>query len=146
MKRNYKFWHLLALSLLFVTSLATLTSCGDDDDPKSTVIDYYLDVEEEFLVNGSSDLADRYISPIPRMRQAIHKAYPTPDTKGNDEAVIAACDKEYEEYLEMYVGGAEHFTCLFRLVRATKSGTVVKQNEILKTYTYDINPPEPVED
>lgn len=132
----------LLIALLFVGTMVTFTSCGDDDDPKSTVIDYYLDVEEEFLINGSTDHTDRYYNPVTRMRQAIRTAYPTPDTKGNDEAVIAACDKEYEEYIAMYDGLGEHFTCLFRLVRATKSGEVVKQNEVLKTYVYDINPYE----
>lgn len=146
MKRNHKLWRVLSLSLLLVFTMAAVVACGDDDDPKGTVIDYYLDVEEEFLVNGSTDLADRYYSPVTRMRKALRQAYPTPDSKGNDDAVIAACDKEYEEYVGMYEGGAEHFTCLFRLVRATKEGTVVKQNDVLKTYTYDINAPEPAQD
>ena len=132
----------LLIALLFIGAMVTFTSCGDDDDPKSTVIDYYLDVEEEFLVNGSTDLTDRYYNPITRMRQVIRKVYPNPDSKGNDEAVIAACDREYEEFLGMYQGAEEHFTCLFRLVRATKAGGVVKQNEVLKTYVYDINPYE----
>lgn len=140
MKHHFYSCRALLIALLFVGAMVTFTSCGDDDDSKSTVIDYYLDVEEEFLVNGSTDLTDRYYNPVTRMRQVIRKVYPTPDGKGNDEAVIAACDKEYEEYISMYDGGQEHFTCLFRLVRATKTGGVVKQNEVLKTYVYDINP------
>ena len=45
---------MLALSLLLACPLVMLTSCGDDE-PKSMVIDYYLNVEEGFLVNGSID-------------------------------------------------------------------------------------------
>lgn len=133
-----KLWRGLLFSLLLVSVTTFLTSCGDDE-PDSTVIDYYLNVEEEFLINGSTDHTDRYQSPITRMRTAIQKAYPTPDSKGNDEAVIAACNKEYETYYEMYDGGSEHFTCLFHLVKAVKVKGIVKQNETLKTYNYDIN-------
>lgn len=140
-------WQMLVLAILFIGSTMTLTSCGDDD-PMSTV-DYYLNVEEEFLIDGKTDHTDRYYNPVIRMREAISKAYPNPDNKGNDEAVIAACDKEYETYVEMYTGGEEHFTCLFHLVKAVKKGDIVAGNEVLKTYSYDINPitePEEPED
>lgn len=130
--------------LLLIGSAMTLTSCGDDDGPTGTVIDYYLDVEEQFLIDGSTYRTDRYESPMTRMRDAIRAAYPEPNNVGNDDAVLAACDKEYASFVEMYSGTTVgHFTCLFHLVRATKSGTVVKQNEVLKTYVYDINPVEP---
>ena len=49
----------------------------------------------------------------------------------------------------MYTGGEEHFTCLFHLVKAVKKGDIVAGNEVLKTYSYDINPitePEEPED
>lgn len=140
MKRHFK--HSLFILALIISAMATLTSCGDDE-PNSKVIDYYLDVEEEFLVDGSTSRVDRYYNPVTRMREAIRKAYPKPDGNGNDDAVIAACDKEYETYVSFYEGGSEHFTCLFHLVRATKEGSIVKKSETLKTYTYDINPPVP---
>ncbi len=141
MKHQLKHWRGLLFSLLLVATLGGLTSCGDDE-PKSNVIDYYLDIEEEFLINGSSDLTDRYYSPIKRMREVIRKVYPTLDNKGNDNAVIQACDKEFEEYNQMYDGDSKHFTCLFHLVRAVKRGDVVMENETLRTYNYDINPVE----
>ena len=140
-KHNHlKAWQLFMLVLVCVSTAMTTTSCGKDDEPKSTVIDYYLNVEEEFLIDGSTDHTDRYYSPISRMRDAIRKAYPTPDNKGNDEAVVAACDKEYETYVSWYEGGSEHFTCLFHLVRAVKKDGIVTESETLKTYVYDINP------
>ena len=129
----------LMLSLVLVGSAMLFTSCGDDDEPQGTVIDYYLEVEEEFRVDGSTDLTDRYFSPITRMKAAIRKVYPTPNVNGNDEAVLAACDKEFEDYNNMYRGDEKHFTCLFHLIRAVKEGSVVKKSERLSTYVYDIN-------
>ena len=142
MKQLFKHWRGLVFPLLLVAIMATVSSCGNDE-PKSNVVDYYLDIEEEFLVNGSTSLTSRYYSPITRMREVIRKTYPNPDSKGNDEAIVAACDKEYEDYCTMYRSdNGDHFTCLFHLVRAVKSGDIVKQTETLRTYIYDINPKE----
>lgn len=138
MRRFFKPWHLIAITLVLAGTMFTMTSCGDDE-PKSMVVDYYVSVEEQFLVNGSTDKTDRYESPVTRMRNAIRKVYPEPNHDGNDEAVLAACDKEYETYVEMYRGISDHFTCLFHIVRAVKKGDVVKENVTLQTYVYDIN-------
>ena len=141
-RHSSKLWRGLLFSLLLVAVTVSVTSCGDDE-PQSNVVDYYLNVEEEFLINGSTAHTDRYYSPVTRMREAIKKAYPNPDNQGLDDAVIAACDKEYETYNEMYTSeGGEHFTCLFHLVRAIMVNGIVKQSETLKTYTYNINPPD----
>lgn len=139
MKLINKHWRGLLFSLMFLGFIATFTSCGNDE-PNSEVIDYYLNIEEEFLVDGSTSHTDRYYNPITRMKAAIKAAYPKPDKTGNDDAVIEACNKEYEAYQGLYVGGKEHLTCMFHLVRATKKGDIVKTNETLKTYVYDINP------
>ena len=141
MKHLLSHWRGLLFSLMVFGTITTLTSCGNDE-PESTVIDYYVSIEKEFLVNGSTSRTDRFENPITRMRTAIATAYPTPNTQGDDDAVIAACDKEYETYLSLYTGGKDHFTCLFHLVRATKKDGIVKSNETLKTYWYDINPVE----
>ena len=140
MKHQLKQWRGFLFSLLLVGAMASFTSCGNDE-PSATTIDYYLEVEEEFLVNGSSTLAERYFSPIKRMRETIRKVYPVPNDKGDDNAVIAACDAEYEEFCNMYTGeGNDHLSCQFTLNRAIKKGYVVKQREKLRTYHYDINP------
>ena len=111
MKRLLSHWRGLMLSLMVFAAFATLSSCGNDE-PDNSVIDYYLRIEEEFL-----------------------------DTQGNDEAVVAACDKEFETYQSLYAGGKEHLTCLFELVRVTKVNDIVRSNETLKVYQYNINPP-----
>jgi hypothetical protein len=144
MKRYFNPWRMMLLSLAFIAATMTLVSCGDDEP--ETVIDYYVDIEEQFLVNSSSSTTDRYISPASRMKEAIHKAYPTPNETGNDAAVIEACDKEYQDYVMMYTGRPEHFTCLLHVMRAKKVGTIVRQSEKLRTYTFDINPSSELEE
>lgn len=132
----------LSFALLLILPLMAFTSCGDDKDEPTTTIDYYLEVEEEFLVDGAVDHTDRYYSPITLTREALRKAYPEPNAQGADEAVSNACDEVYARYITMYDGKAEHLTCLYHLVRATKRGDIVKQGERLKTYSIDINPYE----
>ena len=132
-------WHVL-FAILLALPLTALTACGDDDEP-TTSIDYYLEVEEEFLVDGAVDHTDRYYSPVVLMKEAIRNVYPKPNAQGTDDVVINACDELYQRYIGMYDGKAEHLTCLFHLVRATKSGDIVKQGERLRTYAIDINPP-----
>jgi len=136
MKQLFKSWQTLLLSLMLVGTMAGLASCGSDDEPKANVIDYYISVEEVFLVNGST-YTSGYENPRLYMKDAIHQAYPTPNEKGDDEAVIAACDQAYHDYVEMYTGYAAHITCMVRLMRRdTKEGSVQE----LKTYVYNINP------
>ena len=144
MKHLFRHWRGLLFSLMVLGAISTLTSCGNDE-PQPLIVNYYIKVENEFLVNGSTDRTDRYLDPIARMKTAISTVYPVPNTKGNDEEVIAACDKEYETYLSFYngVGEKEHLTCLFHLVRATMSNDIIKSNETLKTYNYNINPVVP---
>lgn len=140
MKHPFKFWRVLLLVVLCVVAAFTMTSCGSDDEPKGIVIDYYLNVEEEFLVNGSTALTARYQNPKTRMQEAIRKVYPTPNATGADEAVFAACEAEYQAYREMYTGYPDHFTCLFRLIRIVKDGSRIKQSDEMRVYVYDINP------
>ena len=83
MTRQKSAWRLLLLAIIVVSGLGVFTSCGDDDD-KTNAIDYYFEVEEQFLVNGSNDRTTMYQNPIPLMQDAIKKAYPTPNPQGND--------------------------------------------------------------
>ena len=142
MKHHFNLCRMLLLSLAFITTTTIFTSCGDDDEPSGMTIDYYLEVEEEFLVDGSVDHTDRYYSPVTLMKESIRTAYPVPDANGNDNAVIRACDELQLRYYSMYDNKAEHLTCLVHLVRATMEGKIVKNSERLKTYNFDINPPE----
>lgn len=142
MKHHFNPGRMLFLSLAFIAIATLFTSCGKDDEPSGPIIKYYIEVEEEFLVDGSVDHTDRYYSPITLMKEAIYNAYPNPDADGDDDVVIRACDELYLRYLNMYENKAEHLTCLVHLIKATMSGEIVKQSVPLKTYNFDINPPE----
>ena len=142
MKHLSKPWRVLMISLLFVSAVFALTSCGDDE-PKDAVIDYYVSVEAEFLVDGSTLHVNQFYDPKTRMMDAIRKVYPTPTKSGNDAAVLEACNHEYQTYKEMYEGLPDHLTCIFTVKKATKVGDIVKHSEPLAYYVYDINPPAP---
>jgi len=138
-KRHFKPVGLFALVVMLVATVMTMVSCGDDEP--QMVVNYYLDVEEAFRINSSTALIDRYYNPKTRMEQAIKAAYPNPDMDGDDDAVLEACDREFAEYVEMYTGGAEHFTCLMHLMKAEMVDGIARHNVKLRTYSYDINPP-----
>ena len=138
--RQHLLWRTMILMFAVTGALIALSSCGKDDEPQT--IGYYLDVEEEFLVNGSEDHTDRYYSPVTLMKEAIQTAYPKPNVNGDDDKVIAACDELYQRYISMYTGKAEHLTCLIHLMRANLDGEIVRQSEIIRTYQFDINPYE----
>ena len=129
---------MLVLSCLL---MGTLSSCGSDE-PESTTVIYYLDVKAVFLVNGSSNYADGYKNPITLMNESIRKVYPTPDAVGNDEAVIAACDEVYAMVCNDYAVSGDHLTCEMDLTKANKTGTILRDHEVLKNYTIDVNPIE----
>lgn len=145
MKHLLQSWRSLLLAVLFVGTMVTFSSCGDDE-PKGSDVVYYLDVEEAFHINGSISQTDRFQSPITRMQEAINKAYPKPTAQGDDAAVIAACDNEYATYVQMYSYSQEHFTCVFSLVKGMRENGIIKKSETLKVYSYDINAAEIEED
>lgn len=136
-------WRYLLCSLMAIAAMLTTTSCGDDE-PTAKVIDYYIEVEEEFLINSSSDLLDRYHNPIDMMREAIRATYPEPNAQGNDEAVVAACEEVYQAYYGMYDNDhyEDHLTCTMHLVRAQLEGKIVRQSERIRTYVFDVNAAE----
>ena len=138
-KHGHRSWHLLLCLIMAVGAMLTTTSCGDDE-PKANVIDYYIEVEEEFLINSSTDLIDRYYNPRDMMRETIRSVYPEPDNQGKDDAVIAACDELYQRYYDMYSGREDNLTCTLHLVRARLEGTIVRQSERIRTYVFDVNP------
>ena len=139
LQRHHLLWRTLFLILAIAGVMTALTACGNDDEPDMT-IGYFIEVEEEFLVNGAQDHTDRYYSPVTMMKEVISTAYPKPTVNGDDDAVIQACDELYQRYISMYNGKAEHLTCLMHLVRAHLSGSIVKQSERIRTYNFDINP------
>ena len=142
MSRQKSAWRLLLLAIIVVSGLGVFTSCGDDDD-KTNAIDYYFEVEEQFLVNGSKDRTTMYQNPIPLMQDAIKKAYPTPNPQGNDQAVLAACDQAYKDYVSLYEDlNDDNLTALIHLKRAVRINGLIKESVNLKTYHFIINPHE----
>lgn len=126
--------------MMMTGTLCILTSCGDDE-PANGLIDYYVEVEEQFLVNGSTDGTSRYDNPINLMKEAIQKAYPTKTGQGDDEGVIAACDKAYEDYVNTYEGDLrdENLTALVHLKRVVRRKGIIRESENLKSYQFNIN-------
>ena len=121
----------------------SLTSCGSDE-PETNGIVYYIEIEEEFLVDGSVNHTDRYKNhnPITMLREAIQNVYPEPNSVGSDEAVIMACDEVYARFYEMYTGKENHLTCVVNLIKGRMESGIIRQSELLKTYNFDVNPIE----
>ena len=136
MKRFSRTGLLFVLSCLF---MGVLSSCGSDE-PEPLTVNYYIEVEESFLVNGTSNYPDGYINPVTTMRESIRKAYPMADNVGNDQAVIKACDEAYEKFYQDYTSGGDHLTCLLHLIKSRNEGIIVRESERLKTYNFDVNP------
>ena len=139
MKKLSRTGLLIVLSCLL---MGALSSCGSDE-PEALTVDYYIEVEESFLVNGSSNFPDGYLDPVTIMRETIRKSYPKADFVGNDEAVIRACDEAYEKFYQDYTSGGDHLTCLMHLIKTRNEGIIVRGSERLKTYKIDVNPPLP---
>ena len=62
MKKVFRWCQFLVISCLL---FGGLSSCGSDE-PEGESIDYYMEVEEEFLVNGATNYTDRYKEHNPR--------------------------------------------------------------------------------
>lgn len=131
---------MMLLTLVIAASLCGFASCGHDE-PDAGAIDYYIEVEEQFLVNGSLDGVSRYDNPITLMNAAIQRAYPTKTQQGADQEVIAACDKAYEDFVALYEGDLrdENLTALVNLKRVVRRGGTIRENETLKAYLFNVN-------
>ncbi len=139
MKKLSRTGLLLVFSCLL---MGVLSSCGSDE-PELLTVDYYIEVEESFLVNGNANFPDGYIDPVTTMRETIRKAYPKADNVGNDQAVVRACDEAYEKFYKDYTSGGDHLTCLMHLIKTRNEGIIVRESVRLKTYNIDVNPPLP---
>lgn len=136
MKRYFsiKPLRLLFLSLLFIVSASTFSSCVSEDEP-DTGIDYYLSIEPRTSIRYTIDPRANMMGQVTdRMKDAIHKAYPVRNLYGDDTAVIQACNEAYSYYREAYPGGAQCTQCVVKLYRARMQGIVVKQSVALKSY------------
>lgn len=125
---------LLLLSLLFIVSATTFSSCTSEDEPDIS-IDYYLSIEPRHPIHNTLDTRANMMGQITtRMRVAIQEVYPVRNLQGNDVAVMKACDDAYSYYREAYPAGAQNTECVVKLYRARMDGMVIRQSVPLKSY------------
>ena len=147
MKRISTFnpWRLLLAVLMFGTLSGVLVSCGDDDPTLDVA--YYLNIQStEAYKDSSTDQQQGTISQsagtsvlytsIMNMHEAIASSYPVRDNKGNDAAVIAACDEVFKSYLESQGEKDGPIICVVTLYRARMEGDIVRNSTPLKTYRF----------
>lgn len=139
---------MLVLALLLI-QMVSMTSCsGDEPD---MVVGYYLSVQyqEGTLAStqgsadgimGESEGGNIMISTINDLRQAIKDAYPVPSKKGNDVAVLTACDSIYRAYKKMYGQMEQGTICVLHICRANMDGEIVKDSRILTVYRFGALP------
>ena len=140
---------MLVLALLLI-QMVSITSCsGDEPD---MLVGYYLSVQyhEGTLASnegalddimGDSDAGNIMITTIRNLRQAIQDAYPRPSKKGNDVAVLTACDSIYRAYKNMYGQLEQGTICVLHLCRANMNGKIVRDSRTLTVYRFGALPP-----
>ena len=137
------FYHLarqMAIAILAVFALLCVCSCSSNDEPMpETSVDYYLGIQTTELIYRSGTIPpnpkeDMIGLLTQKMKRRIREAYPERNLKGNDAAVLTACDEVYREYLE--TGFKENTECVATLFRVKLSGIVVKQSAPIKNYYF----------
>lgn len=129
---------MLLLSILCVVSVSVFTSCTGEDEPE-TSIGYYLSVKPRTSIYQRGGLppgAKEFLigNLTLQMKEKIDEVYPVHDMKGNDAAVLVACDEVYDMYVQ---SGLQHNAeCIATLYRAQMSGIIVKKSHPLKTYRF----------
>lgn len=138
--------------MLAVMLFGVMTSCGHDEPELK--VGYYMSVssndsymastddEEQGTMSESSNGNVLYTT-ISRMKQALYNAYPTPDTRGADAAVLMACDKIYRNYKTMYGQYERNTVCVVKIMRVglDDDGRVMN-SRTLTTYSFGALPPD----
>jgi len=131
-------WQCVLAAVACVSVLLPLGSCNSVDEPEQT-IDYYLSIESRVVIKSYGGIApppkENTIGiAVDRMRSRLRMAYPEPDLKGDDYAVLVACDDVYSEYLQSNF--KTNIECVVILYRVRKSGIVVKKSTPIKAYHF----------
>jgi hypothetical protein len=140
---KFNLWRLL-LAVMLVGAMTTyLASCGDDEPMD---VDYYLDIQsteafknaaaDEQQGTASSSTTSVIYTSITRLQNALATAYPVRDTKGNDAAVISACDEVYRSYIESQGVIDGPVVCVVSLCKVRLEGGLVRSSIQLKTYRF----------
>ena len=135
---NIGLLRMLLLSLLCIVSVTVFTSCTSEDEPE-TSIGYYLAVKPRTAIYQRGALppgAKEFLigNLTLQMKEKIHEVYPVQNMKGNDAAVLVACDEVYDMYKQS--GQQHNAECVATLYRALMSGTIVKKSIPIKTYRF----------
>ena len=144
-------WHVCLLVAVVIAALVGVTSCGSDEP--DLMVGYYLSINSSESYMGSQDDEDQgtmsdsqhgnvLYNTITRMRRAMRDAYPTPDFKGDDAAVLGACDKIYRDYKSMYGEYEKNTICVVKIMRTRQDGDVVVGSRTLTSYSFGALPPD----
>ncbi|MBQ6168288.1 MAG: hypothetical protein IJK41_12790 [Muribaculaceae bacterium] len=144
-------WRLLLLVGILAGALAGISSCGSDEPDMK--VGYYLSVSssEAYMASsedeGQGTMSDTQhgnvlYTTITRMKNAVQNAYPTPDTKGADVAVLMACGKIYRDYKNMYGEYEKNTICVVKIMRTKLDDGIVVGSRTLTTYSFGALPPD----
>lgn len=144
-------WRLFLVVVVLVGTLAGVASCGGDEP--EYLVGYYLSVNSSEAYKASDEdesqgtMSDTQsgtvlYKTITRMKNALSKAYPTPVIKGDDVAVLTACDKIYRDYKSMYGEYEKNTICVVKIMRVSLEGDIVVGSRTLTTYSFGSLPPD----
>ena len=144
-------WRRFLLVVVLVGTLAGVASCGSDEPEYK--VGYYMSINSSESFMASEDDEDQgtmsdtpngnvLYTTITRMKKALRNAYPTPDTKGADVAVLMALDKIYRDYKGMYGEYEKNTICVVKIMRASLDNDIVVSSRTLTTYSFGALPPD----
>ena len=144
-------WRLFLLLGVLVGALTAVTACGSDEP--ELMVGYYLSINssESFMASSEDEsqgtMSDTQsgnvlYTTITRMKNAVRNAYPTPDYKGADVAVLMACDKIYRDYKSMYGEYEKNTICVVKIMRTSLNDGIVVGSRTLTTYSFGSLPPD----
>ena len=144
-------WRVCLLVAVVLAALVGVASCGSDEP--DLMVGYYMSINstDSFMASeddeGQGTMSDTQhgnvlYTTITRMKKAMREAYPTRDYKGDDAAVLNACDKIYRAYKSMYGEYEKNTVCVVKIMRTRQDGDVVMSSRTLTTYSFGALPPD----
>lgn len=144
-------WRVSLIVAVVLAALVAVTSCGSDEP--EYLVGYYLSVNSSEAYMASEDdesqgtMSDTQngnvlYKTITRMRNALVNAYPTPDTKGADVAILMACDKIFRDYKSLYGEYEKNTICVVKIMRVKLEDNIVVGSRTLTTYSFGSLPPD----
>lgn len=138
----------LLLTLWCFGASLMLTSCGSDEP--ELLVGYYLTIDSQVRLSlyeqdeeqgtSANPDADVLSNTIVKMRSALKEAYPEPNHKGDDAAVINALDVIYKKYKRMYSHLERGTVCTIKLYRAKLDDGIVVNSTSIKVFLFGALP------